>query len=129
MNALIYCMGDGDDDVLRGLQLSDADQGQCANGKVSLLSFFVVKKNIVHDRAHFNMSKQEANETVDGFVPALYALAEPCNYGTLHDEFIRDWIVLGPADTRLSECMQMRKDLDLNKSIIMARQSEEIKTR
>lgn len=35
--------------------------------------------------------------------------------------------MVGLADTRLSERMQMEKDLDLDKAINMARQSEEIK--
>lgn len=41
-----------------------------------------------------------------------------------HDELIRDRIVVGLADTQLSE--QMEKDLNLEKAINMARQSEEI---
>ena len=73
------------------------------------------------------MRKQEANENVDVFVTALHALAEHCNYGTLHDELIRDRIVVGLADARLSERMQMDQDLNLEKAINMARQSEEIK--
>lgn len=73
------------------------------------------------------MRKQEPHETLDAFVTALYALVEHCNYGTLHDELIRDRIVVGLADTRLSECMQIENDLDLQKAMNMARQSEEIK--
>uniref|UniRef100_A0A1A7XJR7 ribonuclease H n=2 Tax=Iconisemion striatum TaxID=60296 RepID=A0A1A7XJR7_9TELE len=73
------------------------------------------------------MRKQEPNESVDAFVTALHALAEHCNYGSLHDELIRDRIVVGLADTRLSERMQMEKELDLEKAVYMARQSEEIK--
>ena len=90
-------------------------------------SFFIVRRNIVFERARFNMRKQEANETVDVFVTALHAFAEHCNYGTLHDELIRDRIVVGLADARLSERMQMEKDLNLEKAMNMARQSEEIK--
>ncbi|KAI3372673.1 hypothetical protein L3Q82_023134 [Scortum barcoo] len=70
-------------------------------------------------------NQQKARETVDAFVTVLYALAEHCNYGTLQDELIRDRIVVGLAGTRLSKRMQ--KNLDLEKSIDMARQSEEIK--
>ena len=90
-------------------------------------SFFVVKKNIVYEHARFNMRKQEENENVDAFVTALYALAEHCNYGTLHDELLRDRILVGLADKRLSERMQMEKNLDLEKAIDMTRQSEVVK--
>lgn len=127
VNTLIYCMGDEADDVLRGLKLSEDDLKVYKKVKDGFHNFFVVKKNVVYERARFNMRKQEANETVDAFVTALHALAEHCNYGPLHDELIRDRIVVGLADTKLSERMQMEKDLDLEKAINMARQSEEIK--
>lgn len=99
MNTLIYCMGDEADDVLRGLKLSDADQRQHATVRDAFHSFFIVKKNIVYERAHFNMRKQEVQETVDAFVTALYALTEHCNYGPLHAELIRDRIGVGLTDT------------------------------
>lgn len=127
VNTFIYCMGDEADDVLRGLKLTEAEQRQYGMVRDGFNDFFIVKKNVVYERARFNMRKQEPHETVDAFVTALYALAEHCNYGTLHDELIRDRIVVGLADTRLSERMQMEKDLDLQKAINMARQSEEIK--
>lgn len=127
VNTLIYCMGDEADDVLRGSKLTDAEKQQYSKVKDGFHNFFIVKKNVVYERARFNMRKQEPNETVDAFVTALHALAEHCNYGNLHDELIRDRLVVGLADTRLSERMQMEKDLDLEKAINMARQSEEIK--
>lgn len=116
VNTLIYCMGDEADDVLRSLQLSDADQRKYDKVKDGFHSFFVVKKNIAYERARFNMRKQGPNETVDVFVTALYALAEHCSYGTLQGELIRDRIVVGLADTRLSECMQMEKRFGPGKS-------------
>jgi len=127
VNTLIYCMGDNTDDILRGLKLSAADQQVYSKVRDGFESFFIVRKNIAYERARFNMRKQEANETVDVFVTALHALAEHCNYGTLHDELIRDRIVVGLSDTKLSERMQMVKYLNLEKAINMARQSEEIK--
>ena len=83
VNTLIYCMGDEADDVLRGLKLSDADTKMYDKVKDGFRDFFVVKKNIVFERACFNMRKQEPNETVEAFVTALHALAEHCvNMGT-----------------------------------------------
>ena len=120
-------MGDEADDVLRGLKLSDTDLRNYSKVQEGFQSFFVVKKNIVYELARFNMRKQEENETVDAFVTALYALAEHCNYGTLHDELLRDRIVVGLADKWLSERKQMEKNLDLEKAIDMARQSEAVK--
>lgn len=70
---------------------------------------------------------QLQNKAVDVFITALYALAENCQYGALHDELIRDRIVVGLRDTSLSERMQLDKDLMLEKAVNMARQSEVVK--
>lgn len=102
VNTLIYCMGDEADDVLRGLKLNNADQRQYEKVKEGFQNFFIVKKNVVYEHTRFNMRKQEPNETVDAFVTALHALAEHRTYGPLHDELIRDRIVVGLADIRLS---------------------------
>lgn len=71
--------------------------------------FFVVKKNILYKLAQFIMRKHKANKTVDAFVTDLFAIAEHYKYGRLHDELIRERIVVGLADTRLSERMEMEK--------------------
>lgn len=73
------------------------------------------------------MCKQEPNETVDAFLTALHALAEHRNHGPFRCELIRDRNVMGLADTRLSDWMQMEKNLDLERAVNMARQSQEIK--
>ena len=53
-----------------------------------------------------NAQVQEHGETVKIFVTALCTLAEYCEYGTLHDELIRDRIVIGIRDAELSQQMQ-----------------------
>ncbi|KAK0136800.1 hypothetical protein N1851_027011 [Merluccius polli] len=127
VNTLIYCMGDEADDILRGLTLS-ADQRRTYQGvRDGLQGFFVVKKNVIYERAKFNMRNQREGESVDSFVTALYVLAEHCSYAMLHNELIRDRIVVGLQDKGLSERMQLDADLTLDKAIRMARQSEEVK--
>ena len=44
--------------------------------------------------ALINQRGQEEGETVDVFITSLYAVAEHCNFGDLHDELIRDRIVM-----------------------------------
>lgn len=127
VNTLIYCMGDEADDVLRGLSLTAEQRTTYEGVRDGFQAFFIVKKNVIYERAKFNMRRQGDNETVDAFVTALYALAEHCNYGVLHDELIRDRLVVGLTDKRLSERMQLDPDLTLQRAINMARQSEEVK--
>ncbi len=45
---------------------------------------------------------------MDTFVTDLYALAEHCSYGDLHDEMIRDRLVVG---LRYSERLQLDAEL------------------
>ncbi|XP_042070448.1 uncharacterized protein LOC121812411 [Haplochromis burtoni] len=127
VNTLIYCMGDEADDILRGQALSDIQRQQYQAVRDTLEMYFVPRKNIIYERARFNQRTQQANETVDSFVTALYALAENCSYGALHDELIRDRLVVGLKDISLVERLQMDKDLTLEKAVNQARQSEAIK--
>ena len=54
-------------------------------------------------------------------------LAEHCQYGQLHDEMVRDRIVVGIKDSKLSEKLQMDNELTLEKAISLARNSKSIK--
>ena len=60
------------------------------------------------------MRKQEEGEPVDAFITALYALAEHCSFGMLHDELIRDRIVVGIRNSALSEKLQLSPNLRLS---------------
>ena len=71
--------------------------------------------------------KQEEGEAVDDLITDLYCLAEHCQYGALHDEMIRDRIVVRIRDRRLSEKLQMESELTLDKAVAQVRQSELVK--
>ena len=68
-----------------------------------------VRCNVIFERAKFNRRRQEKGETVDTFIIALHTLAEHCNFGTLTDEMIRDRIVVGLLDAKLSEKLQLER--------------------
>ena len=78
-------------------------------------SHFVSHRNIISERVKFNSRKQEDGETADSFITALYGLAEHCAFGELHDELIRDRIVVGIKDADLSEKLQLDPSLDCKK--------------
>ena len=59
------------------------------------------------------MRKQEDGETVDSFITALYELVEDCNYGLLREEMIRNRLVVGIRDVKLSERLQLDNALTL----------------
>jgi len=127
VNTLIYSMGDQADEIFRSFRLSDEDAKKYSVVKAKFESHFVKKRNVIYERAKFNQRKQDEEETVDAFVTALYELAEHCSYGDLHDELIRDRLVVGIKDVKLSEKLQLDPELTLEKAITQSRQAETIK--
>ena len=88
---------------------------------------FVIKRLVIFERAKFNMRKQELDEPVDAFITDLYCLSEQYEFGTLRDKLIRDRIVVGLRNVKLSEKLQMDSALTLQSAINSARQRESVK--
>ena len=127
VNTLLYSMGDEADDILRSFKLSSDELKKYDTVKAKFDQHFVKKRNVIFERAKFNMRKQEEGEPVDAFVTDLYALAEHCSFGALHDEMIRDRLVVGLLSARLSEKLQLDAEFTLEKAITQVRQAEAIK--
>ena len=127
MNTLLYSMGDEADDILRSFKLSSDQLKKYDTVKAKFDQHFVKKRNVIFERAKFNMRKQEEGEPVDTFVTDLYALTEHCSFGALHDEMLRDRLVVGLLSVRLSEKLQLDAELTLEKAITQVHQAEAIK--
>jgi hypothetical protein len=76
VNTLIYAMGDEADDILRYFAISEGDRKQYETVKKAFDEHFVPRRNVIFERAKFNMRRQEEGESVDAFITDLYALAE-----------------------------------------------------
>ena len=103
VNTLIYCMGREADNILHSFNLTNVQQKESETVKNKFKNYFVVRRNVIFERAKFNMRKQEEGESVDTFITSLYSLAEHCYYAQLKDELIRDRIVVGLRDAKISE--------------------------
>ena len=57
---------------------------------------------------------------MDSFITDVYALAEHCEYKDLHNEMIRDRIIVGLRDASLSEKLQLDSKLTLEKAVTKA---------
>lgn len=110
VNTLMYTMGDEADDVLHSFGLSNKKKYDMVKEKFEW-------RNTIFERAKFNMRSQAESEPVDAFITDLYALAEHCGYGDLHDEMIRDCIVVGLQDAHLSKKLQLDGHLMLDKAV------------
>ncbi|XP_069125619.1 uncharacterized protein [Argopecten irradians] len=127
ISTLIYSMGSEADDIFTSFSLTEANRKKWKNVVEKFNEYFIPKRNIIFERSKFNLRKQEEGETVDSFVTALHVLADHCNFGALHDEMIRDRIVVGVRDHKVSEKMQLDAKLTLEKAVIYARQSEAVR--
>ena len=87
-------------------------------------SHFVMSLNIIFERAKFNSRRQEAGDTADALITALHKLSETCEFSDFNNELIRNRIVVGIGDGKLSEKLQLDKDLTLEKAILTVSQSE-----
>ena len=127
VNTLIYSMGDKADNILQSFNLSEEDVKKYSTVEDKFDAHFVKWRNIIFERAKFNRRKQEPGESVDSFITDLHCLARYCNDGNLHDEMIRDRIVVGIRDSKLSQRIEIESDLTLLKAMELASQNEAVK--
>ncbi len=78
-------------------------------------------------KGRFNKRNQEPGESVELFITAVHSLAELCDFGPLKQDLIRDRILVGIRDAKLSESLQLDADLTLEKAITKVRQSAAVK--
>ena len=121
VNTLIYCMGSEADDIFSSFQLSDDKKKKFNVVKEKFDGYVIPKRNDLFERAKFNKRRQNEGESVDHFITALHILSEHCGYGDMRDQLIRDLIVVGIRDDKLSEKMQLDSDLTFNSRTNRAR--------
>lgn len=117
VNSLLYSMGDAADDILGVLPLTAGNKKKYDVVKAAFEQYCMGKHNVIFERAQFNMRCQQEGESAETFITAVHKLAENCSFGVLKDELIRDRIVVGIKDRRLSEQLQMDSELTLAKAI------------
>ena len=68
VNTLLYSMGDEADEILRSFRLSVEDAKVYDTVKAKFDGHFVKRRNVIYERAKFNLRRQEPGESVDSFV-------------------------------------------------------------
>ena len=100
VDTLLYAMESDANDVMLSFHLTEDEACHYDRVKGKFENHFVKKRNTIYERAKFNIRRQEKDESVDAFVTALHNLAQHCDYKDLHDEMIRDRLVVGLRETR-----------------------------
>jgi len=127
VSTLLYCLGEEANDVLTSTGISDTDRNKYETVMSKFDEFFKVRRNIIFERARFNQRNQLKGESAETYITALYGLIENCNFGALKDELLRDRLVVGIQDQKLSQQLQMDADLTLEKAKKLIRQKEAVK--
>ena len=83
--------------------ISDTDRNKYKKVMVKFDKFLKVRRNIIFERARFNQRNQLKGESAETYITVLYGLIENCNLGTLKDELLRDRLVVGIQDQKLSQ--------------------------
>ena len=122
--ALVYSMASIAEDILAPFTLMEDEYKAYHSVKHKFDSHFMKRRNVIFERTKFNYRRQGDDESVESFVTAL---SEHCEFGALREELIRDRMVVGLHDAKLSETLQKDVDLTLDKAITRARQSESLK--
>lgn len=91
--------------------------------------FFQERKNIIYERARFNMRVQSPGESMEDFITDLCKLADSCEYADFREQLIRDRIVVDVVDRRLSERLQLLDGLDFKKTVEVAKSYDCSKTK
>ena len=123
VNTLLYAMGESADDILATLRV-DETKVSYEEIKTALDNYFGARRNVIVERARFNRRIQKPGESIDSFIQDLYRLANECNYDHLKDDLIRDRIVVGVRDEKLSERLQLKADLSLKQAVEISRLHE-----
>ena len=91
-------------------------------------AYFVPKKNKVHERTKFHQRSQQPGESIEAFVRSLHDLAEHCGFKDMETECIRDRLISGMRDSKVSQKLQMEQDeLSLERACEIARHWEMVK--
>ena len=74
VSVLIYTMEREAEHVFKSLTLAEGDNAKIDVILAKFNEHFVLKRNIIHERARFHQSNQNQRETVESFVRSLYEL-------------------------------------------------------
>lgn len=127
VSTLLYCLGEDAIDVLASTNIAEADRSSYAPVVEKFNEYFQIKRNVIFERARFNQRDQLRAETSEKYIASLYGLVEHCDYGALKDQMIRDRLVVGIQDKKLSQQLQLDANLTLEKAKKTIRQKEAVK--
>ena len=102
-STFLYCLSPDADDILTSTSIGDDDRKKYSEVVAKLDAHFKVRRNVIFERARFNNPNQRENESAEEYITVLYSLVETCDYGIMKDELLRDRLVVGIHNAKVSE--------------------------
>ncbi|KAJ1141229.1 hypothetical protein NDU88_007563 [Pleurodeles waltl] len=124
---LLHCLG------AKGLKMYNSinkktrapDQGDVfSHALEDLTEYFRPAVCVAVDRFKFYHRKQQLEESVENYVAALKNLALSCKFGNLHDDLIRDQIIMHTANPHIQEKLWSRGEASLREVIDLVKSAE-----
>ena len=100
--------------ILLRLELSDRDKKKPSKILEKLQAYF---RNMLYEHYLFHTAEQQTNQTADQYMIRLRHLAEPFKFRALHDEMLRDHLVLGSRDKGARAHLFREKECNLKKAL------------
>lgn len=127
VSTLMYILGQQADDLLNSFNLSESEKLDYNTVFEKFNTYYTSNHNKIHARAKFNKLCQEPNERIDDYIAKVYSAAELCKYPqNIKEELIRDRIIVGINNLKLSNNLQMDPNISLETVLLRVKQSEEV---
>lgn len=127
ISMLIYVLGEKAEDMLSVLKIDLEQENNFDKVFAKFNTYFNATHNKIHARAKFNKIKQEPEEHATEFITRVYSAAMLCHYPeNIIDELIRDRLIVGVKDLKLSNDLQLDPNIELQTVVTKIRQTEEV---
>ncbi|CAM1318543.1 Uncharacterised protein g6959 [Pycnogonum litorale] len=108
VNSLIYCMGTEAEHIFTTFNLNDRESTTFDLVLQKFDTYFTPKRNIIAKRLKFECRNQHSGESGETYIRSLFTQAEICNFGSFKEERIRDRLIAGMTDKKLSKRIQLQ---------------------
>ena len=113
-----------------GVDLYETFQWQADEDKTKIENVVrIPRTNETYESYRFFKRSQNAGETVEAYITALYKLSATCNFGSLRERLIRDRLVIGVRDEQAREKLLAKENLNLETCIDMLKTLQVTHTR
>lgn len=128
ITTLRYYLGRKGDVIFNTFKFNETDCKQNFENVLKKFDeYFLPRKNIIYERCVFNNRTQQESESAETYIREILKLAESCDFKDMREELVRDRLVVGIKDKKLSEELQQDPDLSLDKAMQKIKLREQTK--